>query len=102
MKRSKTKPWKVIKLTQNKWAMIDVKDYDNLSQKKWYKSANHHTKYDRRSNNKPTAERRGKPMQKRIQIANLIMKDPKKKIDDHINSTYPDIKHLSNLISSQF
>ena len=85
MKRSKTKPWKVIKLTQNKWAMIDVKDYDNLSQKKWYTSANHHTKYARRCINIPKEERRGKSRQKSIQMANFILNVPKKMIVDHIN-----------------
>jgi len=27
--------WKVIKLTQNKWVMVDAEDYDELSKYKW-------------------------------------------------------------------
>lgn len=73
--------WKAIKLTQNRWAMVDAEDYDELSNRKWkllrYKNGlqyAHRCLWD-----KKTKEQGSERMHR------TIMKAKKGELIDHIN-----------------
>ena len=73
--------WKAIKLSQNKWVMVDAEDYDELSNRKWtLLGCKNGLKYAfRRPWNKKT-KKQGTEMMHRT-----IMKSKKGELIDHIN-----------------
>lgn len=82
---------KEIKLTQNKYAIVDDEDFEKLSEYKWYYSHGY-AKRDSKINGKKT----------RIYMHRLIMKDPSGFMIDHIdgnklNNTKLNLRKCNNM-----
>ena len=66
--------WKAIKLTQNKWAMVDREDYEEVNKHRWHISGGANTNY--------TATRINR---KKIRMHRLVMNPKKGECIDHVN-----------------
>jgi len=75
------KPWKAIKLTQNKWSLVDAEDYDKLSELRWHARNRHNRYYALRKNG--------------VSMARKIMNPPEKMVIDHINGNTLDNRKVN-------
>ncbi len=71
-----------IKLTQNKYALVDNEDFHSLNQYKWYASKEGHTFYATRVTKNPKGS---KVRQARVKMHRVIMKTPVGMETDHID-----------------
>jgi hypothetical protein len=83
---------KKIKLTQDKWALVDDEDYDRLNEHKWYA--------DKDGNDKFYVKRNGNK-QKKIRMHREITNAPKGKVVDHINGNPLDNRKENLRVCSQ-
>jgi hypothetical protein len=70
-----------IPLTQGKYAIVDVEDYDRIAKYKWYAVKNYRCFYAQSN----IGFKNGKRGSHTIQMQRLILNAPKNKIIDHIN-----------------
>lgn len=73
-------PFRRIRLTQNKYAIVDPEDYNRLSKHKWYAAKGHHTFYAVRGKWSKIRERRFE-----LRMHRVIMNAPAHLYVDHIN-----------------